>query len=130
MYFVNEKKYKCSVAIAQDIFNDKWKLGIIWHLLEGEKRYKELFEEVQDITQKTLTVKLRDLEDKGLVARQVFPEIPPKVVYSLTPIGEKLRPVLKEMFDWGIAYVQECGKCTAEHCEAPLATSDKKIKKD
>ncbi len=57
MYLVNGKEYKCAIAIAQDIFNDKWKLGIIWHLLEGKKRYKELFEEVCEITQKTLTVK-------------------------------------------------------------------------
>lgn len=109
MYLVNGKEYTCSIAIAQDIFNDKWKLGIIWHLLSGEKRYKELFEEVCEITQKTLTVKLRELEEKGIIARQVFPEIPPKVVYSLTPIGEKLRPVLNEMFDWGIDYVTVCG---------------------
>lgn len=122
MYFVNDKEYKCSVAIAQDIFNDKWKLGIIWHLMDGEKRYKDLFEEVCDITQKTLTVKLRDLEEKKLIKRVVFPEIPPKVVYSLTPIGEKLRPVLKEMFDWGIEYVKECGEFTKENvCEAKLA---------
>ncbi|MCD8478607.1 MAG: helix-turn-helix transcriptional regulator [Sulfurospirillum sp.] len=114
MYIVNDKEYKCSVLIVQDIFNDKWKLGIIWHLLEGEKRYKDLFEEVSEITQKTLTVKLRDLEDKKLIKREVFAEIPPKVIYSLTPIGEKLRPVLKEMFDWGIEYVKECGTLTQE----------------
>lgn len=110
MYLVNGKEYNCSVAIVQDIFNDKWKLGIIWHLLAGEKRYKELFEEVHDITQKTLTVKLRELEEKQLVTRKVFPEIPPKVVYSLTPIGERLRPLLKDMYDWGIDYVKECGE--------------------
>ena len=54
MYLVNGKEYKCAIAIAQDIFNDKWKFGIIWHLLEGKKRYKELFEEVCEITKKTL----------------------------------------------------------------------------
>lgn len=122
MYCINGKEYTCSVSIVQDIFNDKWKLGIIWHLLEGEKRYKDLFEEVCEITQKTLTVKLRDLEEKKLIKRVVFPEIPPKVVYSLTPIGEKLRPVLKEMFDWGIEYVKECGTFTQEGtCEVKLA---------
>ncbi|MDD4505036.1 MAG: helix-turn-helix domain-containing protein [Sulfurospirillaceae bacterium] len=114
MYLVNGKEYNCSVAIVQDIFNDKWKLGIIWHLLAGEKRYKELFEEVKEITQKTLTVKLRELEEKQLIAREVFPEIPPKVVYSLTPIGERLRPLLKEMYDWGIDYVQACGEFSTE----------------
>lgn len=72
MYRVNGKEYVCSVAIAQDIFNDKWKLRIIWHLLEGEKRYKDLFEEVRDITQKTLTVKLRDLEEKKIDQTRCF----------------------------------------------------------
>ena len=77
-------------------------------------RYKELFEEVKEITQKTLTVKLRELEEKQLITREVFPEIPPKVVYSLTPIGERLRPLLKEMYDWGIDYVKECGEFSKE----------------
>ena len=122
MYLVNGKEYTCAIAIAQDIFNDKWKMGIIWHLLAGQKRYKELFEEVCEITQKTLTVKLRELEEKGIIAREAFPEIPPKVVYSLTPIGEKLRPVLNEMFDWGIDYVTVCGAFTeGTVCEPKLS---------
>ena len=112
MYKVNGKEYHCSVSIVQDIFNDKWKLGVIWHLMDGEKRYKELHEEMCDITQKTLTVKLRELEEYGILTREVFPEVPPKVIYSLTPIGKKLRPLLKEMFDWGIDYVQERGEFT------------------
>jgi len=126
MYLVNGKDYTCAIAIAQDIFNDKWKLGIIWHLLSGEKRYKELFEEVSEITQKTLTVKLRELEEKGIIAREAFPEIPPKVVYSLTPIGEKLRLVLNEMFDWGIDYVTERGAFSeGSVCEPKLSTKAK-----
>jgi len=114
MYLINDKEYKCAIDIAQDIFNDNWKLKILWHLLDGEKRYKELNEEVCNITQKTLTIKLRDLEAKHLIKRESFPEIPPRVVYSLTPIGEKLRPILKNMFDWGIDYVNECGEFTDE----------------
>jgi DNA-binding HxlR family transcriptional regulator len=118
MYKINDQEYKCSIDIAQDIFNDNWKMKIIWHLLEGEKRYKELNEEVKNITQRTLTAKLRDLEEKGLVKRESFAEIPPRVVYSLTPIGEKLRPILNSMFDWGIDYVKECGEFTEEgKCE-------------
>lgn len=122
MYLVNDKEYICAIGVAQDIFNDKWKLGIIWHLLDGEKRYKELHEIVDSITQKTLTVKLKDLEKKNLIKRESFPEIPPRVVYSLTPIGEKLRPVLNEMFDWGVDYVKECGEFTKEGtCEVKLS---------
>ena len=59
MYKVNDKEFMCPVAVTNDVFNDKWKLAIVWHLLDGEKRYKELHEEVHEITQKTLTVKVK-----------------------------------------------------------------------
>ena len=110
MYHINEKRYKCSVSVTLDIFNDRWKLAIIWHLLDGDKRFKELHQVVSEITQKTLTVKLKELEEKHIIHREVFPQVPPKVVYSLTPIGKKLKPVLLEMFEWGIEYVSEFGK--------------------
>ncbi len=112
MYYINDKEYKCSVAVTLDIFNDRWKLAIIWHLLENEKRFKDLHENIAEITQKTLTVKLKELEEKNIINRKVFPEVPPKVVYSLTPMGKKLKPVLKEMYYWGIEYVKEHGKVT------------------
>lgn len=122
MYLLNDKEYKCSIDIAQDIFNDNWKLKIIWHLLDGEKRYKELNQEVKKITQRTLTIKLRELEEKQLIKREAFAEIPPRVVYSLTPIGEQLRPILNSMFDWGIDYVNECGEFTNENkCESKFS---------
>lgn len=114
MYIVNEKEFRCPVAVTNDIFNDKWKLAIVWHLLDGEKRYKELHEEVHEITQKTLTVKLKELEQKKLIKREVFAEVPPKVVYSLTPIGEELRGVLNAMHQWGINYTAECGEVTKD----------------
>lgn len=109
MYYINDKEYKCSVAVTLDIFNDRWKLAIIWHLLDGEKRFKELHETISEITQKTLTVKLKELESKNIIHREVFAEVPPKVIYSLTPLGNKLKPVLEEMYKWGINYVEEYG---------------------
>lgn len=115
MYNINDKEYKCSVAVTLDIFNDRWKLAVIWYLLEGEKRFKELSENISEITQKTLTIKLKELEEKNIIHREVFAQIPPKVVYSLTPIGLKLKPVLKEMFEWGIEYVKENGEITGEN---------------
>lgn len=111
MYTINNNTYECSVAVTIDVFNDKWKLFIIWHLLSGEKRFKELDEIFKDgISQKTLTVKLKELEAKHIIHREVYPEVPPKVVYSLTQIGEKLKPLLKEMYYWGIDYVKEHGQ--------------------
>jgi DNA-binding HxlR family transcriptional regulator len=119
MYYINDKEYKCSVAVTLDIFNDRWKLAIIWHLLENNKRFKDLHEDINEITQKTLTIKLKELEEKNIIHREVFAEVPPKVEYSLTPIGQKLKPVLKEMYKWGIDYVQEFGEITnQEPCEA------------
>jgi DNA-binding HxlR family transcriptional regulator len=119
MYYINDKEYKCSVALTLDVFNDRWKLAIIWHLLENNKRFKDLHEDISEITQKTLTVKLKELEEKNIIHREVFAEVPPKVVYSLTPIGKKLKSVLKEMHLWGIEYAQDFGKITEqEPCEA------------
>ena len=115
MYYINDKEYKCSVAVTLDIFNDRWKLAIIWHLLDGEKRFKELHEIISEITQKTLTIKLKELEEKNIINRECFAEVPPKVVYSLTSSGEKLRPVLENMYEWGIDYVKEFGKITLEN---------------
>lgn len=123
MYKINGKEYSCSVLVALDIFNDKWKLAIIWHLLSQEKRFKELHVAINEITQKTLTVKLKELEEKKIIHREVFPEVPPKVVYSLTPTGEKLRPILKEMYHWGIFYVEEHGEVTGNDvcCEVDIS---------
>lgn len=109
MYFINNKEYKCSVSITLDIFNDRWKLAIIWYLLDSDKRFKELHEIISEITQKTLTIKLKELESKNIIHREVFAEVPPKVVYSLTPIGKKLKPILEEMYKWGIDYTSEYG---------------------
>ncbi len=117
MYFVNDKVYKCSVSVTLDIFNDRWKLAIIWHLLNQEKRYKELHEDICEITQKTLTVKLKELEAKNIINREVFPEVPPKVVYSLTPMGKKLRAVVEEIYKWGIEYTNEYGEIKELGCD-------------
>ena len=121
MYYINDKEYKCTVSVTLDIFNDRWKLAIIWHLLDGEKRFKELHEIISEITQKTLTVKLKELEEKNIIHREVYAEVPPKVVYSLTKVGENLKPVLEEMHKWGIDYVQEFGKINLDNlCESNI----------
>lgn len=121
MYLINDKEYKCSVWVTLDIFNDRWKLGIIWHLLDGEKRFKELHEIMNEISQKTLTVKLKELEEKNIIHREVYAEVPPKVVYSLTDAGKKLKPVLQEMYKWGINYVEEFGTIKENTCEGNIS---------
>ncbi len=110
MYFINKKEYSCPVSITLDIFNDRWKLSVIWYLLKSKKRFKELSNDISEISQKTLTVKLKELEEKNIIHREVFAQVPPKVVYSLTPIGQKLKPVLMNMYEWGEEYVKENGE--------------------
>jgi len=115
MHQINGKEYKCSVSVTLDIFNDRWKLAIIWYLLEADKRFTELHKDISEITQKTLTVKLKELEEKNIIHREVFPEVPPKVVYSLTPIGKKLKPVLEEMYTWGMEYIEAYGQLSSDN---------------
>ncbi|NQY21774.1 MAG: helix-turn-helix transcriptional regulator [Campylobacteraceae bacterium] len=114
MYLINDKEFKCSVSVTLDIFNDRWKLAIIWYLLKGDRRFKDLNKEICEITQKTLTVKLKELEEKNIINREVFPQVPPKVVYSLTPIGRKLEKIVNEMNTWGVEYTKEHGQITED----------------
>lgn len=76
---------------------------------------KDLHKCISKITQKTLTIKLKELEQKNIISREVFAEVPLKVVYSLTSSGKELEPLFKEMFNWGISYVEEHGEITKKH---------------
>ena len=115
MYKINEQEYECPVAVTLSIFNDKWKLSVIWSLIDSPKRFKELDEIISGITKKTLTVKLKELEEKKLIIREVFPEVPPKVVYSLSPTGERLKDTLDCMYKWGVSYIEEHGEIIEEY---------------
>lgn len=119
MYIIDGQEYECSVVATLDIINDKWKLLVVWELLKGEKRFKQLHEGISQITQKTLTIKLKELEKKGIIHREVFPEVPPKVVYSLTPIAKELKPVLEGMFLWGISYAKTHGEISGKDICSP-----------
>lgn len=97
---------KCPVEITLMMLSSRWKVLIIKELLTGTKRFGELKKAVGNITQKVLTSNLRVMEDNGLVERKVFPEVPPRVEYTLTDIGYSLAVVLDAMADWGGAYKQ------------------------
>lgn len=92
---------RCPVLYALDIVGQKWKLPILWYLHKGSIRYNELKRRVTGITNIMLTKSLRELEEAGLVKREVFNTIPPKVEYSLTENGEALLPALNELYKWG-----------------------------
>ncbi|QCO00457.1 transcriptional regulator (plasmid) [Azospirillum argentinense] len=95
---------KCAVETTVDVIGGKWKPMIIYRLLDGPRRFGELRRLVGDPSQRSLTMQLRDLKADGIVAREVFAEVPPRVEYSLTPFGQTLTPVLMAMRDWGIAF--------------------------
>ena len=97
-----QKKYNCALELTMDIIGGKWKLIILWHLLDGPKRFSELDRLLPNITQRMLTTQLRELEDKGLVNRKVYPQVPPKVEYSLTERGSSLNNILNEICKWSM----------------------------
>lgn len=98
-----EELPECPVATCVQLIGNKWKLLIIRNLLASPQRFSEMLKTIP-ISQKVLTDNLRALEDDGIINREVFAEIPPKVVYSLTELGNTLRPILNAMYDWGIDY--------------------------
>jgi DNA-binding HxlR family transcriptional regulator len=92
----------CPAELALKVINGRWKLLILKELFTGKKRFGELQRAVGGVTQKVLTQQLRELELDGIVDRVVYPEIPPKVEYSLTLLGESLQPLTEMMHDWGV----------------------------
>lgn len=102
------KAYSCTFEITMDLIGGKWKPIIIWHLgTKGTQRFSELKKLLPHITQKMLTQQLRELEADGLVLREVYPQVPPKVEYALTETGMTLMPILSMMCQWGGTYFED-----------------------
>ena len=91
----------CPVEAALEVIGGKWKGVVLYHLLEGTQRFNELQRAIGGVTQRVLIKQLRELETDGLIERTVFPVVPPKVEYSLTPRGRSLEPILVALRDWG-----------------------------
>lgn len=94
----------CPVEVTLLMIGEKWKILILRDLLNGTQRFGQLKKSIGSISQKVLTAQLRDMEKKGLLIRKVYPEIPPRVEYTLTELGYSLRPIADAMRDWGMAY--------------------------
>ena len=100
----------CPVATTVQIIGNKWKLLIIRNLRIRPWRFNELQKNLEGISQKVLTDSLRSMEADGLITRTVYAEVPPRVEYALSELGETMRPILESMEQWGIAYINKIDK--------------------
>lgn len=103
-YFMKKELPLCPVETTLLLIGEKWKVLILRDLIDGTKRFGELKNSLGAISQKVLTQQLRAMEEDGLVVRNAYAEIPPRVEYSLTKLGLSLKPILDSMWDWGIDY--------------------------
>ncbi|WP_348711502.1 winged helix-turn-helix transcriptional regulator [Bacillus subtilis] len=103
----------CPVETTLDIIGGKWKGILLYHLIDGKKRFNEFRKLYPKITQRMLTLQLRELERDGVIHREVYKQVPPKVEYSLTEFGRTLEPVILHMKDWGEKYKDRIDKLEA-----------------
>lgn len=100
-------KYNCPVEATLDLIGGKYKALILWHLNEATLRFNQLQKLIPKATPKMLTQQLRELESHNLLERTVYPVVPPKVEYSLTPFGSTLMPIIEGMYSWGKGFMQD-----------------------
>ena len=112
---MKRRETNCPAEITLTVIGGRWMVLLLYHLFQGVKRFSELQRAVSRITQKMLTQQLREMERDGLVHREVYPEVPPKVEYSMTPLGMTLEPVVRGMYEWGMKYKE--GKLDQESIE-------------
>lgn len=96
----------CAVETTIRVIGGRWKVLILGELFDGVKRFGQLHRALTGITQKMLTQQLRELEQDAIIHREVYPQVPPKVEYSLTPLGKTLKPIIYAMHDWGLQYLE------------------------
>lgn len=109
-------KSGCAVEVTLSVMGGTWKPMILFQLLTGRMRFSELARAIPSVTQRMLTLQLRELEEAAIITRTVHPEVPPRVDYELTDLGRSLEPVLVSMRDWGQAYAgaaQPSDSCAA-----------------
>jgi DNA-binding HxlR family transcriptional regulator len=100
----NKELPLCPVETTVGLISNKWKILILRELLSGTKRFGELKNGIEGISQKVLTQNLRSMEDDGIIERQVYAEVPPRVEYFLSDLGNSLRPIIYSMKEWGLGY--------------------------
>ena len=106
---INATGTKCGVETTIAVVGGKWKPMILYALLSGPRRFGELNRLIPEVTQRMLTLQLRELEEDGVIYREVYRQVPPKVEYSLTPFGRTIEPILLLMEQWGEQYADMVG---------------------
>ena len=104
----------CPVETTLTLISDKWKVLILRDLMPGTKRFGELKKSIGNVSKKVLTSQLRQMEESGLLTRKVYPEVPPRVEYTLTELGYSLKPILDALQNWGEAYQAQNGAPTGD----------------
>lgn len=111
----------CPFVTAQKLLQGKWSILVLHHLSSGPKRFGELQRLMPELTHSTLSSQLKLLQGEGLVSRTVYPEVPPKVEYSLTAMGRDFQPVLDSIETWGNHYIEYLNQCEAEGAQPRTA---------
>ncbi len=107
MYQFKGKEYPCCASLTMGLIGGKWKTVILFHMIDGDLRYNELRKEMPTVTERTLSLQLKTLEEDGIIKRTVYTSKPPlKVVYSLTDFGKTLIPLIKSIAEWGVFAVE------------------------
>src|SRR5437763_16963309 len=120
------RTYGCPVEAAIDVSGGKWKALILWWLQDRTWRFAELRRQIPGITEKMLARQLRELEADGIVARRVYPTVPPKVEYSLTEYGRSLKRALRAICDWGRHHIERIGAVATLPSRAATVRADER----
>jgi len=123
---MNQKinEYRCPVEVALVVIGGKWKALIIWQLKSETLRFTEIMDRLPLVTPRMLTKQLRELEEDAVIIRTMYPEVPPRVEYTLTPLGKSVVPVLEALCVWGAEYL------TSHGCPLPKKTCKSQILKE
>ena len=124
---MNGQVYHCALDVTMELVGGKWKTIVLWYLRKEKKRFSELRRLIPGITEKMLSMQLRQLEKDGFISRTVHPEVPPRVEYALTPLGRTLLPLLEEIAKWGRRMGKKFG--SVEKVERPVKGKKKKKNK-
>lgn len=107
---LNGQEFHCAMDVTMNYIGGKWKTVVLWYLRKDKKRFSELKKLIPNITEKMLSLQLKDLERDGIVGRKLYPQVPPRVEYFLTDFGKSLIPMLEEIARWGRNLAESKGK--------------------